>query len=117
MNRRLPVRENTYACTFDGKRILETCQHKVSRAAVARHTHGEQAHTLSMQELTQHTHTAQVRTANATTGNPANNFLAGVASFGYRNNLSNLRGRRSGTFEYAAVSDIDFLYRASGNLP
>jgi microcystin-dependent protein len=51
---------------------------------------GEQAHTLTMQEMTQHIHLGQVRTVNATTGNPANNFLAGVPTFAYRNNLSNL---------------------------
>jgi len=51
---------------------------------------GEQAHTLSIAELPTHVHLGQVRTVNATTGNPANNLLAGVASFGYRNNISNL---------------------------
>ena len=51
---------------------------------------GEQAHTLSIAEMPQHAHLGQVRTLNATTGNPNNNLLAGVASFGFRNNLSNL---------------------------
>lgn len=51
---------------------------------------GEQAHTLSMPEMTQHVHAGQVQPANATTGNPANNMLAGVPTFAYRTNLSNL---------------------------
>src|ERR1041385_3275006 len=51
---------------------------------------GEQNHTITMQEMTQHNHNAQVRTVNASTGNPANNFLAGIPTFGYRNSLSNL---------------------------
>jgi microcystin-dependent protein len=58
---------------------------------------GEQAHTLSIQELTQHIHFAQARTVNATTGNPANNFLAGIPTFGYRNNISNLTTLTPGT--------------------
>src|SRR4026209_2289624 len=44
---------------------------------------GEQAHTLTQSEMPQHTHVGQVRTVNATTANPANNFLAGIPSFGY----------------------------------
>ncbi len=51
---------------------------------------GEQAHTLSTSELPQHMHFGQARTANATTGNPTNNMLAGVPTFAYRNNPSNL---------------------------
>jgi microcystin-dependent protein len=51
---------------------------------------GEPAHTLTMSEMPQHVHAGQVQPANATTGNPANNFLAGVPTFAYRNNLSNL---------------------------
>ncbi len=51
---------------------------------------GQQAHTLSIAELPTHVHSGQVRTSNATTGIPNNNLLAGVPSFGYRNNLSNL---------------------------
>jgi microcystin-dependent protein len=51
---------------------------------------GEQAHTLSQPEMPTHPHTAQVRTVNATTGNPTNNFLAGVPTFAYRNTISNL---------------------------
>src|SRR5690349_4742532 len=51
---------------------------------------GEQAHTLSISELPTHTHLGQVQGANATTGNPANNMLAGVASYAYLNSLSNL---------------------------
>jgi microcystin-dependent protein len=51
---------------------------------------GEQAHTLKGQEMPQHTHFGQVQKVNATTGNPKNNFLAGVPTFAYRNNLSNM---------------------------
>lgn len=51
---------------------------------------GEQAHTLSAAELPTHIHLAQVRAPNATTGNPANAFPAGVPSFAYRNSLTNL---------------------------
>jgi microcystin-dependent protein len=51
---------------------------------------GEQAHTLSQQEMPLHPHFAQIRTVNATTANPTNNFLAGVATFAYRNTISNL---------------------------
>jgi microcystin-dependent protein len=51
---------------------------------------GEQAHTLTQSEMPQHPHFAQVRTVNATSGNPTNNFLAGVATFAYRNTISNL---------------------------
>jgi microcystin-dependent protein len=51
---------------------------------------GEQSHTLTQSEMPQHFHFGQVRTVNATTGNPANNFLAGIPTFGYRNSLSNL---------------------------
>jgi microcystin-dependent protein len=51
---------------------------------------GEPAHTVTQAEMPQHVHFGQVRTVNATTGNPTNNFLAGVPTFGYRNNLSNL---------------------------
>src|SRR5688572_13063364 len=62
---------------------------------------GEQAHTLSVAELPEHVHPAQVRTANASTGNPTNNFLAGIPTFGYRNNLSNLK-----TLNPATVTNI-----------
>lgn len=51
---------------------------------------GEQSHTVNINEMPQHIHQGQVRTVNATTGNPTNNFLAGVPTFGYRNSLSNL---------------------------
>lgn len=51
---------------------------------------GEQTHTLSVAEMPQHIHTGQAQPANATTGAPGNNMLAGVPSFGYRNSLTNL---------------------------
>jgi microcystin-dependent protein len=51
---------------------------------------GEQAHTLSMTEMPMHVHLGQVQPANATTGNPANNMLAGVPTFAYRTKVTNL---------------------------
>ena len=51
---------------------------------------GEEFHTLIQSELSQHLHFAQVQPANGNSANPVNNFLAGVPSFGYRNNLTNL---------------------------
>ena len=46
--------------------------------------------TLSQQTMPQHIHFAQVRQVNGTSANPANNFLANVPTFAYRNNISNL---------------------------
>src|SRR3954465_10383594 len=58
------------------------------------HTRGESAGTtavtISQQTLPQHIHFAQVRQVNGTSANPANNFLANVVTFAYRNNISNL---------------------------
>src|SRR5712692_2346501 len=51
---------------------------------------GEQAHTLTQSEMPTHVHLGQVQTANATTGTPNNNMLAGVATFAYRNSLTSL---------------------------
>lgn len=51
---------------------------------------GQEAQTLSIAQLPTHTHSGQVRALSATTGIPNNRLLAGVPSFGYRNNLSNL---------------------------
>jgi microcystin-dependent protein len=51
---------------------------------------GEPAHTLSISELPTHVHVGQVQPANATTGTPTNNMLAGVATFAYLNSLANL---------------------------
>ena len=50
---------------------------------------GETSHTLVQGEMPQHTHTAQVQSANATTGTPNGNLLAGAPSFAYRNSLTN----------------------------
>lgn len=65
---------------------------------------GETAHTLTQGEMPTHTHTAQVQPANATTGGPANNLLAGVASFAYRNSLTNLTTLVPGTIANAGGS-------------
>ena len=62
---------------------------------------GEAAHTLVQGEMPQHTHTAQVQPANAGTGTPNNNFLAGVTSFVYRNSLTNLTTLVPGTISNA----------------
>jgi microcystin-dependent protein len=51
---------------------------------------GQEFHTLVQAEMPAHTHLAQVRTVNATTGSPTDNFLAGVPTFAYRDSLSNL---------------------------
>ena len=51
---------------------------------------GEEFHTLSQNEMPAHNHFGQIQPTNATTGTPNNNLLAGVTSFAYRNNLTNL---------------------------
>ena len=51
---------------------------------------GQEAHTITASEMPAHNHFVTVNTANASTGTPNNNFLAGVPSFAYRNNISNL---------------------------
>lgn len=65
---------------------------------------GEAAHTVSVSELAGHIHLAQVQPANASTGTPNNNFLAGAPSFAYRNNLSNLTNLIAGTIGNAGGS-------------
>ena len=67
-------------------------------------TGGETSHTLTQGELPQHTHTAQIQPANAGTGAPANNLLAGVTSFAYRNSLTNLTALVPGTISNAGGS-------------
>jgi microcystin-dependent protein len=58
------------------------------------HTIGETAGassvTINQQTMPQHIHFAQVRQVNGTSANPANNFLANVVTFAYRNNISNV---------------------------
>jgi microcystin-dependent protein len=51
---------------------------------------GQQSHTLTMQEMPMHVHFGQVQPANATTGNPGNNMLAGVPTFAYRTSVTNI---------------------------
>jgi len=58
---------------------------------------GEQAHTLKLSEMPLHPHLAQVRNVQATSANPANNFLAGVVTFAYRSDISNLTTLSPGT--------------------
>src|SRR2546427_280225 len=51
---------------------------------------GQESHTIITSEMPAHNHFGQVQLANANTGTPTNNLLAGVPTFGYRNNLTNL---------------------------
>ncbi len=62
---------------------------------------GEEFHTLIQSEMPQHVHLGQVQPQNATTANPSNNLLGGVASFAYRKNLSNLT-----TLSLATVTNV-----------
>ena len=62
---------------------------------------GEEFHTLNTSELAQHIHFGQVQPANANTGNPTGNFLAGIPTFAYRNNLSALT-----TLSPASVTNV-----------
>ena len=65
---------------------------------------GETSHTLTQGEMPQHTHTAQIQPANATTGTPNGNLLAGAPSFAYRNSLTNLTALVPGTITNAGGS-------------
>ena len=65
---------------------------------------GETSHTLVQSEMPQHTHTAQVQAANATTGTPNGNLLAGVPSIAYSNSLTNLTTLVPGTISNAGGS-------------
>lgn len=51
---------------------------------------GQEAHTVTQSEMPQHIHLAQVQPANASTANPASNYLAGIPTFAYRDNISAL---------------------------
>ena len=62
---------------------------------------GEEFHTLTLSEMPQHVHFAQVQPANANSANPTGNFLAGIPTFAYRNNLSNLT-----TLNPASVTNV-----------
>jgi microcystin-dependent protein len=62
---------------------------------------GEEFHTVIASEMPAHNHFGQVQPANATTGTPNNNMLAGVPSFAYRNSLTNLT-----TLNPATLSNI-----------
>jgi microcystin-dependent protein len=58
---------------------------------------GEAAHTLTGGEMPQHNHIAQGQPANATTGTPNGNFLAGVPTFAYRADPASATTLRPGT--------------------
>ena len=62
---------------------------------------GREFHTVTVSELPAHIHMAQVNTANANTGTPNGNYLAGVPSFAYRTDLSALT-----TLHPATVSNV-----------
>ena len=62
---------------------------------------GQDAHTLTQSEMPQHFHFAQVQPATANSANPTNNYLAGIPTFAYRNNLSALT-----TLQPASVSNV-----------
>jgi len=51
---------------------------------------GQEAHTVTLSEMPAHNHFASVQPANADSANPVNNYLAGVITFMYRDNISNL---------------------------
>jgi len=51
---------------------------------------GQEFHTVISTEMPQHLHFAQVSKNNATTATAANNYLAGIISFGYNNNVASL---------------------------
>jgi microcystin-dependent protein len=51
---------------------------------------GQEFHTVTMSEMPQHFHTASVQPANANVQLPTNNFLAGIPTFAYTNNIAAL---------------------------
>ena len=58
---------------------------------------GQEFHTVTQSEMPSHNHFAQVQPANGDTANPAGNFLAGVITFLYRNDVSALTTLEPGT--------------------
>ena len=62
---------------------------------------GQEFHTVTLSEMPAHNHIAQIQPANANTGNPTGNFLAGIPSFGYRNQLTALT-----TLHPSTVADV-----------
>lgn len=51
---------------------------------------GQEFHTVTSSEMPQHIHFANVQPADGDSANPANNYLAGVITFLYRTNTSNV---------------------------
>lgn len=64
-------------------------------------TGGQDVHTVTQNEMPQHIHSAQVQPANASTANPTGNYLAGIPTFAYRDNLSALT-----TLQPASVTSV-----------
>ncbi|PYR73730.1 MAG: phage tail protein [Acidobacteria bacterium] len=64
--------------------------HVGSQLGINGQSGGEEFHTLQIPEMPAHTHVAQAQPANADTGIPNNNMLAGVPTFAYRTSLTNL---------------------------
>jgi microcystin-dependent protein len=58
---------------------------------------GEEFHTVNQSEMPSHFHFPQGQPNNASTGNPVNNFLAGITSFLYRTTTSSLTPLRPGS--------------------
>lgn len=51
---------------------------------------GQEFHTLTSSEMPAHNHFVQVQPQNANTGVPTNNFLAGIPTFAYTDNIAGL---------------------------
>jgi len=58
---------------------------------------GQEFHTVTQSEMPAHNHFVLTGGSNASTGTPNGNFMAGVPTFAYRDNLSNLTTLRPST--------------------
>jgi hypothetical protein len=74
---------------------------------------GEQAHTLSISELPTHTHVLN----GTSTLRHANLHFADIEPGYNEPRYDSERRRQPGALKYATLSDLEFLYRSSGNLP
>ena len=88
---------------------------------------GEEAHTLTGAEMPQHNHIAQGQPANATTGTPNNNFLAGVPTFAYHGTTGTATTLQPGTITRTGGSQahenrqpflvLNFIIALQGEFP
>jgi microcystin-dependent protein len=62
---------------------------------------GQEFHTVTTSEMPQHIHFANVQPTNANNQLPTNNFLAGIPTFAYTNNISALT-----TLNPASISNV-----------